>query len=98
MQNIYTVYDSKAEAYMQPFFSQTAGTAARAFEKAVNDPQHDFHQNAGDYTLFEIGQWDEHTGKIQMFDAKNALGVATQYLKNPIADAIVHDIKQGAAS
>lgn len=62
---IFSIKDSKAEAYLLPIFAPTIGVAIRMFQKATNDPTTDFHNYAGDYTLFEIGKWDELTGRIE---------------------------------
>lgn len=51
----FAVYDSKAEGFLPPFFLPTQAMALRAFQGAANDPTHDFHKWAGDYTLYEIG-------------------------------------------
>lgn len=75
---IFSVYDSKAEAYIRPFFSKNAQTAMRDFATAANDQTTAFHRNAGDYTLFEIGEWDEQTGVIKTNDIKTNLGTALE--------------------
>lgn len=62
---IFSVYDSKAEAYLRPFFDLAPGAAKRVFANEVNNPQSSFCQHAADFTLFEIGQWDERSGKIE---------------------------------
>ncbi len=73
---IFSVYDSKARAFMQPFFSPTAGTALRAFKAAANDSEHAFFRHAGDYTLFEIAEWKEQEGVIDMYETTINLGLA----------------------
>lgn len=75
---IFSVYDSKANAYMQPFFSPTAGTALRAFETIANEEGHEFCKHAADYTLFEIGEWDEFDGQLIQLEAKVNLGLAIE--------------------
>lgn len=62
---IFSVYDEKAEAYLQPFFALTKGSALRAFADAVNDPKHEFARHAADYTLFQIGFFDQETGFVE---------------------------------
>lgn len=79
---ILSVYDSKADAYLPLFTSPTHGTAIRAFEGAVNQEGHQFQQNAADYTLFSLGDFDEQTGKITLEKAQINLGVASQFLSN----------------
>lgn len=73
---IFTVYDSKAEAYMQPFFCQSTGVAVRMFEQAANDPNHSFCKWPGDYTLFELGEWDEHSAMFTPAVTPTNLGMA----------------------
>jgi len=77
---IFSIYDSKAEAYLQPFFAPTKAYAIRQFTQAANDESADFHKFAADYTLFELGSWDEQTGTIAPNEAKTALGSAIEYI------------------
>lgn len=84
MIKIFTVYDSKAEAFLTPFFSQTTATAIRSFEQAANDPQHQFHLHPGDYTLFEIGEWHEIEGQLVMNQTHLNLGTAITYITHPL--------------
>ena len=62
---IFTVYDSKIEAYLQPFFQKATPQALRTFTDMVNNPDHPFHSHAEDYTLFELGVYDETNGRIE---------------------------------
>jgi len=80
---VFAVYDSKAEAYLQPFFSFTAGQATRSFSDAVQDSGHQFHKHAADYTLFEIGVYHDETGKLIAHEAHTNLGCAVEYLGKP---------------
>lgn len=61
---IYNVYDAKAECYLTPIFFKTHALAIRAFENAINTPEHDFNRYSEDYTLFHIGDYDEDNGTI----------------------------------
>lgn len=81
MQKIFTVYDSKLEAYMQPFFMSSKGQAIRAFTDTVNDPSTQFNKHPEDFTLFEIGEYDDQSGKVQNLPTPNALGLALEYKK-----------------
>lgn len=73
---VYSVYDSKAEAYLIPFFASTDAVAMRMFTQAAADPNHNFHQFAADYTLFHIGEWDEEKGSLIPAEAHYNLGNA----------------------
>ena len=77
---VFCVFDSKAQAYLQPFFSMTRGTALRSFMDAVEQEGHEFRKHASDYTLFELGEFDELKGEFSMYEAKVNLGVAAQFL------------------
>lgn len=75
---VFTMYDSKAEAYLQPFFMVNAGMAIRALTEVINDVNHTFCKHAADYTLFEIGTFDDSTSEITMHKAKINLGLALE--------------------
>lgn len=61
---IYSVKDKQVNAFLQPFFSPTLGSAMRSLSVVVNDANHDFHKHAHDYTLFKLGEFDDLTGAI----------------------------------
>lgn len=69
MYQIFSIYDSKAEAYLQPFFALSRGIAIRMIMKATADSESDFYRFAADYTLFHIGAWDPQKGTIEMLDS-----------------------------
>lgn len=62
---IYTVYDLKAEAYLQPFFSPTNLSAIRSIADLLHDPKHMFTKHIEDYSLYCIGEFDDNTSHIQ---------------------------------
>lgn len=75
---VFSVYDSKAEAYLAPMFFQARGVAIRMFGAASADEKHDFHRFASDYTLFELGDFDERSGLFTLHSAPLALGNALE--------------------
>lgn len=83
---MFTIYDSKAEAYLRPFFCPTKGIALRSISDAVNTPGDNLQKHAADYTLFEIGEYDDSTGNITMHASKINLGVCHEFLNtnNPV--------------
>lgn len=60
---IFALRDSKAEAFNTPFTSANAATAMRQLQSGIqeNPMLRDF---AMDYTLYEIGLFDQETGRI----------------------------------
>ncbi len=76
---MFTVYDAKTEAYLSPFFMRSKGEAMRSFEEAANDVNHAFFKHASDYTLFEIGQFDDNNCTIETHSAVIPLGLALEF-------------------
>jgi len=66
---VFSVFDSKAEAFLRPYFAETRGLAMRAFRDAVNDPSHEMCKHAEDYTLFLIGEFDQGLGQLKVESA-----------------------------
>lgn len=81
MMGIFSVYDSKAQAYLQPFFTHNKQTAIRSFATAAQQSDHDFHRYAADYTLFQIGEWDAQSGHINTLENKLNLGMASEFIE-----------------
>lgn len=77
---ICSIYDSKADAYLQPFFTPNSGTAIRSFSDAAKEEGSNFFKHAEDFTLFVLGDFDEHTGVIVPLESKQALGSALEFL------------------
>lgn len=67
----FSVYDTKAEAYLPPFFLPTVGMALRAFKDCATSKDHQFGKNPDDYVLYEIGHFDDHTGQLVAAKLKN---------------------------
>lgn len=75
---IFAIHDAKANAFLQPFFSPTAGTAERAFSTAVKDPASQFEKFPEDFTLFEIGSFDDASGDLVRLDTPHPIIKAIQ--------------------
>lgn len=54
-------------------FLRSSGEAIKIFGIAAGDPNHDFHKYAEDYTLFELGEWDEMSGTLVPYDTARPL-------------------------
>ena len=70
---IFTVYDSKCKAYLRPFHANSTGEAMRQFEDTCNDETHNFHIHSDDFTMFELGKFDDQTCKFTMLEDKIVL-------------------------
>lgn len=80
MKNIYTIYDSKAEAYMSPWFVDKDGQALREFQDVIRNQESPFSKHPEDYTLFKIGTYDPNTAKLSSLDTPVSMGVGIEYL------------------
>lgn len=79
MQKVMSVFDSKVEGYLPPQVFVTVAVAVRSFKFAANSEGNDFSRFAADYTLFEIGEWDDQAGTMQMHEAKVNHGTALEH-------------------
>lgn len=61
---VFAIHDAKTEAYMQPFFMLNKGSALRAVTETLSDPKHSFAKYPEDFTLFELGEYDDSNGKM----------------------------------
>ena len=73
---VYSIYDSKAKAYRVPFIAVNDGMAIRMVQNVCYDTSSDLWRFGADFTLFEIGFWDEFSGRIEMHEAFLNLGTA----------------------
>lgn len=78
---LFTVHDAKAEAYLSPFFAPTTGIAIRIYTDMSNEASHAFHQHPEDYTLFELGSYDDSNAQITSLPTPMPLGKALDYKK-----------------
>ncbi len=79
IQLIFAVHDVKAEAYLPPFFLHTAGMAKRVFQDCVNDENHQWGRNPHDYTLFQLGAFNDSNASITLENAPKSLGNGLEY-------------------
>lgn len=79
---LFTIYDSKTHAYHQPLFFVNEDVAKRAFALGANDPASFLYQSPTDYSLFQLGVWDDDHATIEMLPAPHCLGSAASFKKD----------------
>jgi len=84
---IFSIYDQKAYAYLPPFTLPTAEMAERTFRDCVNSADHAFGKNPADYTLIELGTYDDNKGLISPHEVVRTIGSGIEYVKS-------HDLNQ----
>lgn len=61
---IFTIYDSKAKAYLRPFILPSAVHAIREIAEVLQRPG-PFSDYPEHFQLFETGEFDDDTGEVQ---------------------------------
>lgn len=82
---IYSIYDSAAATFGQPFFLTTDGIAKRSFQEAVDNKTGALAKHPEDYTLFRIGHYNDDNAEIGSTPPKKiitALEVVNAYKKS----------------
>jgi len=95
---IFTIYDSKAKAYLTPFFIHEDGMALRVFADCINDTTHQFGKHPEDYILFNIGSWEDEKAKFST-NIPTALATGIELVKPSdqqqlFADPPLGDLKE----
>jgi len=60
----FSIYDTKAEAFMPPFFMPSIGLGIRAFSDVLRDAGSPLAKHPRDYELFKVGEFDDSTGSV----------------------------------
>lgn len=92
IQKVFGVFDLKAVAYLQPFFSCNAGSAIRAFGDAVRDGKSPLAVHPEDYQLFELGDFDDNSGLLFGLSPAKFLSAGVDHVELPRGGEVV-DIK-----
>lgn len=79
IQLVYSVFDSKARVFCKPFFVPTAEVAVRAFKGAANDGTHEMGRHGEDFTLFQVGEFDDERGVLTPLAQNINLGLAANF-------------------
>lgn len=77
--NVFSVYDEKADAFLPPFILPNANMAKRVFADCVNSDTHQFGLNPLDYTLYELGQFDDSNGQFMLQRTKQSHGNGVEF-------------------
>jgi len=80
---LFTILDHKAEAYLPPFQQPSTNMAIRLFSDSVCDETHAFNKHPEDYTLFEIGSFDDDSATITPHQTKIPLGNGLDFYQEP---------------
>lgn len=77
---MFSIYDSKGQFYDKPMFLRTKADAIRGWTELANDQKTTIAKHPADFTLFEIGEFNDLTGVVTMYDAKQSIGTALEFV------------------
>jgi len=68
--SVFSIYDRAASVYGTPFYSHNKQTAMRSVSAEVNrqDPTSTLSTSPSDFDLFELGEFDQDTGRFTTFE------------------------------
>ena len=100
IEKVFAVRDSKAQAFLQPFYSVSVGSAVRAFGDAANEKNSMVSKHPEDYLLYELGEFDNNTGAFKSISPIVLLGCAKDFVANPAQlqeqDALINEVINGS--
>lgn len=70
---VVAIRDSAVDAFSPPFFVPSTAAAVRSFGDALRDPQGAMGKHPADYTLYQLGEFDEDTGRFTNLDSPQQL-------------------------
>jgi len=84
MRQVYAVRDVKANSFAFPHFDVSHGQAIRAFGDMVRNPKTPFNSHPEDYSLYNIGSWDEIQGTLVSLKIPVLLSSAIEHAGSPM--------------
>lgn len=77
---VFAIYDGKAGAFMSPFCQPAVGLAVRMFTDLVADEKTTVCRYPSDFTLFQIGEFDDGKGVLAPLEPHLNLGLASAFV------------------
>lgn len=90
--SVFSIYDAGISTWMPPLFARNKGEILRWFMEASNDSQSKISKYPSDYTLFEIGTWDDDKCKFSLLSTPVSIGIALEYVKADVKADIVKPV------
>jgi len=76
---MFSIRDSKAEAYGNPVFLNSHGEAERSFQQLAQDPKTTINQFPTDFDLYYLGDFDDISGKMELLPTPQHVIKAVQF-------------------
>jgi len=82
LHRVFSIYDHACEAYMRPFLAPTKGVAIRSFSELAQDTNHEVGKYPEQYTLFELGSWEDTNALYDLHDTPLPIGKGHEFIKS----------------
>lgn len=79
---LYVVHDKAANSFTKPIAVPTERDAIAGFKAVAAQPDHNFNKFPADFTLFEIGQYNESNGELRTYSEKKLIINAASFIKD----------------
>lgn len=76
---VFAIFDEKARNFNAPFFMVHKGEALRAFGDLCLDERSKISKHKEDYKLYELGVFDDASGKLVSLDVPDFVCNATDF-------------------
>lgn len=76
---MFSVLDTKAGFYTPPMYMRSVGEALRGFENEARNPESQLYNHAADFTLFQLGEFNQETGEFTLLHAPHSLANAADF-------------------
>lgn len=77
---MFSIYDVKVDAYADPFLARSSEEAKRMVIMAAKGGDNNLSTWPGDFTLFEVGSWDQDHGQPLPLQTPHNHGTVLQIL------------------
>lgn len=91
---LFAVYDSAIKTWMAPLYMRNKGEALRWWQEICNNPESKVAKHPADFTLFELGTWDDDKCNFDLLKTPVKLGVAIEFIKtidSPVGKPLKED-------
>lgn len=78
---VFSIYDSAISTWLPPMYARNKGEMLRNFSDAVQDPKSNLAKHPTDYSLFELGTFDDDKCIFVLLKAPVRLCLAADFLK-----------------
>lgn len=91
----FALYDSKAKYFTPPFFCANEMVAQRMVMGLCQDPKSMVGQFPNDWTLFQIGTYDDEKAELVACSPLVNVGIVAQFARPAILQAIATEKEAG---